>query len=255
MTWALPGGLDPKQAVALSLGLQTAADALLNVLGFVFEPAKIQGVSAKDTPILIWGGASNVGLCAIQIAKMAGFDPIFTTSSVKHHDTLHRLGVTECFDYHDVDVVDRIRNAVNNSGKQLSTVFDTVVGGLTVFDPPPSKPLDPAKSTISLARKCLSDVPEQDLRLCAVVPIAHDPTWRLCIGTRLEGPDTFGMPQDPRWPGVVESFMQWFLTNPKAFRHPKVTVVTGIDEGMRQVQRSFDGGMSLEKVIIAHPFT
>lgn len=253
MTWALPPNLDTKQAVALPVGLQTAADALFNVLGFAFEPAKLSGTTAAGVPILIWGGASTCGHAAIQVAREAGFGPIFTTASAKHHSTLRDLGATECFDYHDSHVIDKIQSAVAKSGKKLATAFDAVGAGLGVFDPPPAQPLDMAKSTPSLARQCLSDVAEEELRLSAVLPVAHDPAWKFCLGMRSPGPETIGIPQDPKWPGRVETFMQWFLANPNAFRSPNVKEVTGIDEGMRQIQRVFEGGASMEKVIIAHP--
>lgn len=255
MTWTLPTDLDPKQAVALPVGLQTSADALFNILGFSFEPAGLAGISPKDKAILIWGGASTCGSAAIQVAKAAGFNPIFATASARNHDVLKQLGATQCFDYRDPDVTSQIREAVQKSGKPLTTVFDAVAAGLGVFDPPPAEPLDMSKSTPSLARKCLSDVPEDELRLCAVLPVAHDPAWLFPVGMRLEGTETWGLAQDPSWPGRVETFMQWFLKNPKAFRSPNVKVVGGVEEAMRQIQRSFEGGVSMEKVVIDHPFS
>lgn len=252
MTWPIPAGLDPKQAVALPVGLQTAADALFNILGFSFEPAQLEGLSPKDKAILIWGGASTCGLAAIQIAKAAGFSPIFTTASAKNHAVLRELGATQCFDYRDPNVVEQIRAATEQTGKQLTTAFDAVGAGMGAFDPPPAVPFDLTKSTPSQARKCLSDVPEDQLRLCAVLPAAHDPAWKICLGIRLEGSQTLGIPQDPSWPGRVESFMQWFLRNPKAFRSPNITTVVGVEEGMRQIQRVYDGSVSMEKVVIDH---
>lgn len=255
MTWPVPTDLDPKQAVALGVGLQTAADALFNVLSFGFERADLDGDSPKDKAILVWGGASTCGHAAIQVAKAAGFNPIFATASSKNHETLKQLGATQVFDYRDSDVIDQIRDAVRRSGKQLTIAFDAVAAGLGVLDPPSNKTPDLSRSTPSLVRKCLSDVPDEELKLAAVLPVAHDTVWKFPLGMRTEGEHTLNVPQDPSWPGRVETFMQWFLKNPKAFRSPNVTVVTEIEEGVRQIQRVFDGGVSMEKVVIEHPFS
>lgn len=91
--------------------------------------------------------------------------------------------------------------------KRFSTVFDTIVGDIVVSDLLPSKFFCPAQIDICPARRCWFGVSEQDLRLSAVVPIAQDTIRRHCIGTRLEGPDTFSAPQDPSWPLVVKYFM------------------------------------------------
>lgn len=254
-TWKLPEKLGEKQAAALPVGLQTAADALLNILGFGFPLAGISGRSALDIPILIWGGASTCGLAAIQIAKQAGFSPIFTTASKKNHDSLKQLGATECFDYRNEDVVEEIRKAVKMSGKQLTTVFDGVAAGLGVFEAAPEKPLDMAISSPSLAHQCCSAMDESKLSLCAVLPVAHDPVWKFCLGTRLPGNDTWGFEQDPSWPDRVSSFMDWFVQNPETMRMPNVKVVEGTENGMKEILRVFKGGASMEKVLIAHPFT
>lgn len=73
---------------------QTATDALFNGLGFGIRAAGVSGTDPTGHSILIWGGASSVGLAAIQNGKAAGFSPIFATASPKNHATLKRLGAT-----------------------------------------------------------------------------------------------------------------------------------------------------------------
>lgn len=234
--------------------MQTAADALLNALNFGFPEAGVTGRAAEGVPILIWGGASACGLSAIQIAKRAGFSPILTTASKKNHDILRQLGATACFDYRTDSVVEDIRQVVKNSGKQLTTVFDAVGAGLGVFEAAPEKPLDMAKSSPSLARQCCSGVDEAQLSLVAVLPVAHDSAWKFCLGTRVPGDSTMGFPQNPSWPGRVSSFMDWFVQNPAGIKMPNVKVVEGVEAGMEWISRVFNGGVSMEKVLIAHPF-
>ncbi|RPD72428.1 GroES-like protein [Lentinus tigrinus ALCF2SS1-7] len=52
----------------------------------------------KGKPALIMGGSSSVGQYAIQLAKLQGFSPIITTSSLKHADYLKSLGAMHVFD-------------------------------------------------------------------------------------------------------------------------------------------------------------
>ena len=115
----------PFQDVAcISIMTQTTSDALFNQSAL---PSIILGdAGLPQTPLLIWGGASNVSLTAIQLAKAAGVGPILVTASPKNHAQLEELGADECFDYRDPDVVAQIKAAVSKSGKRLLHVLDAV---------------------------------------------------------------------------------------------------------------------------------
>ncbi|TFK79450.1 NAD(P)-binding protein, partial [Polyporus arcularius HHB13444] len=52
----------------------------------------------KGKAAFISGGSSSVGQYAIQLAKLQGFSPIITTSSLKHTDYLKSLGATHVLD-------------------------------------------------------------------------------------------------------------------------------------------------------------
>lgn len=77
--------------------------------------------NASDTTVLIWGGSSSVGLYAIQIAALQGFN-IITTCSPRHFDLVKSLGATHAFDYKESDVADKIKEAAPD----LKYVFDTI---------------------------------------------------------------------------------------------------------------------------------
>ena len=77
-----------QEAATLPLALATAVQALHARL-------KIQ----KGDKVLINGGASSVGLYAIQVATLAGAT-VFCTASPKNHDYLTSLGA-QCYDYND----------------------------------------------------------------------------------------------------------------------------------------------------------
>lgn len=255
MTWPCPSDLDSTAAVVMPVGYQTAADALFNMLGFGFTPLDIDGHDPSNMPILIWGGASVVGVATIQTAKLAGFDPIITTASKKNHETLKQYGATVCFDYHESNVVQNVRDYVRHTRKDLTTVVDAVSVGLGVFEPTSDSPKpDPSLSTPSLARSCCSNAESDNLRLCSVLPVAHDQLWQFCLGCRSYGDSTFDFPQDPEWPQRVEKFMSWLVSNHQLVKpFPNISVIHGGQESIRRIYEVFDGKVSLEKVVIQHP--
>lgn len=73
--------------------------------------------------LLVWGGSSSVGSCAIQLAKNSGFE-VFATASKENLKYLEQLGVTEGFDYKSKNIVEEITSALN--GKKLVGSFDAI---------------------------------------------------------------------------------------------------------------------------------
>lgn len=67
---------------------------------------------------VVIGGSSSVGQYAIQVARMAGFSTIVTSSSLKHADYLKSLGATH--------VIDRAGDVTSEAAKILS-------GGVTDY--------------------------------------------------------------------------------------------------------------------------
>ncbi|KAI0007251.1 hypothetical protein F4779DRAFT_592815 [Xylariaceae sp. FL0662B] len=251
MTYRLPDPeLDWTQVVAWPIGLHTSIDALFNVSGFSFPPLRGQGVDGEDPTgraILIWGGSSTVGLSAIQLARAAGFAPIFTTASARNHRTLLELGATQCFDYRDPSVVDKIRAAVSQSGKELSVIFDAVTTGVPFANPLTDKPLDPSKSSPAIAKRCLTDG-ARDVRLSSTLLVEDDPDWKFCIAVRDEK-------EFPDYSRHITAIMNWVLDNHKAvaFNIPNVRVVAGAEDGIQAIRDVFAGKVSMEKVVIQHP--
>ncbi|KAI0715814.1 GroES-like protein [Cerioporus squamosus] len=70
----------------------------------------------KGQAAFILGGSSSVGQYAIQLARMQGFSPIITTSSLKHTDYLKLIGATH--------VIDR-----SVSPEAITAELDKVTGG------------------------------------------------------------------------------------------------------------------------------
>ncbi|KAK6206709.1 hypothetical protein QIS74_13197 [Colletotrichum tabaci] len=250
LSFKIPAGLPLADAAGLVLVTQTAVDALFNVLGHGLPAADVAGADATDRAILIWGGASSVGVAAIQLAKAAGFGHIFATASPKNHAVLQKLGATRCFDYNSPVVAEDIRAAAEELGVVLATAFDTVGHGLA------GPGVDPQRISPALVRRSLSaGVPEESLKLACTLPVPSDPAFGFCTSYRPAGSvGAMGSPQDPEFPVRSRKVMSYLLsTLERVPRHPNVTVVKGGEAGIKEIERVAHGGASLEKVVIEHP--
>lgn len=126
----LPYSIPTSQGVVLPLGISTASAGLFQK-GFLALPFP----SPKDDPenlhrtVLVWGGSSSVGSCAIQLAVRAGAT-VLTTASPKNFEYCRKLGAKSCFDYHDDDVEEQIVKAVE--GKTVAGAYHASGGKAAV---------------------------------------------------------------------------------------------------------------------------
>jgi NADPH2:quinone reductase len=113
VAWALPPGMDVKQAAAIPVPFGTADDCL-------FEFGRLK----KGETALIQAGASGVGVAAIQLAKRAGARVLATTSSGERLERLKPLGLDHGIDYRREDVVQAVMKITGNQG--VDVVVDPV---------------------------------------------------------------------------------------------------------------------------------
>lgn len=76
---------------------------------------------ATKNSVLIWGGSSSVGLYALQIGRIHGFN-VITTCSPRNFELVKSQGADHVFDYSDPDVISKIQQIEPN----LQYVFDTI---------------------------------------------------------------------------------------------------------------------------------
>ncbi|KAF2966320.1 hypothetical protein GQX73_g7274 [Xylaria multiplex] len=233
-----------RQLVAWPAALRTASDALVNSLGFALPTAGVGGEDPTGRAILI---------PSISPRRRA-FSPIYTTASTKNHAALLALGATHAFDYRPPTVVDEIRAAATAS--ELAVVFDAVATGTGFAEPPREGEgeIDLAKSSPAIAAGCVTDgVPEEKLKLCAALPLPHDPRWTFCLGRR----DPAESAQMAEFDSRVEVIMAWALeqlASPgRGFRFPNIRLVKGADAAIEAINDVFDGKASMEKFVIQHP--
>jgi NADPH:quinone reductase-like Zn-dependent oxidoreductase len=114
----LPSNVSYAQGSVLPLAISTAASALFQKDAHVLPHPQ---PNAKPTGkiVLVWGGGSSVGSCAIQLVKSVGFE-VATTASSRNHDYCTSLGAKYVFDHTKASVVDDIVMALK--GKNFGGV-------------------------------------------------------------------------------------------------------------------------------------
>lgn len=120
----LPYSIPSSKGVVLPLGISTAAAGLFQ-RGYLALPFPKDEFEDLGRSVLIWGGSSSVGSCAIQLAVAAGAD-VVTTASPGNFEYVKRLGARQCFDYHDDDIEDKIVEALK--GRTVAGAYHAVGG-------------------------------------------------------------------------------------------------------------------------------
>lgn len=105
-TAKLPDSLSYSEAAVLPLAVSTSASAL-----FQADNLGLQLPTSNATPtgkvVLIWGGSTSLGACAIQLVVAAGYD-VATTASGRNLDAMRGLGAKFVYDHTKDTVVDDI---------------------------------------------------------------------------------------------------------------------------------------------------
>lgn len=92
-------------------------------------PISVRAPLSANKTLLVWGGASSVGLAVVQLAYAVGLD-VVATASPQNFPLLRELGATEVLDYHSDSLVDDTNAAITKIGKPFVGVFDAVgLGG------------------------------------------------------------------------------------------------------------------------------
>ncbi|ANB12418.1 hypothetical protein AWJ20_671 [Sugiyamaella lignohabitans] len=230
-------------AASLPVGLYTALMAF-NYYG---------KISIEDHPefhdeyFLVWGGSSSLGQAVIQIARKVGFKVIATAS--KHNfETLDKLFVEKCFDYHDDDVLDQIKKY---TGGKLAYAYDTITAPPTTINVYSVLPKD-RESTLFISLPFdASTVKEPNPKVSIKFPLAY-----LAIDKKK---DIEGIQHSPD--GLFESTIQAIKTvndnwakNPQYLQHMPVKILKGgidaIPEGLELVKAGKNSGVKIVVPIV-----
>jgi len=117
--YRIPEDMSFDEAVTYSVAFQTAAMGLYHILKL---PEPYTTPDKEATPILIWGGASSVGMTAVQLAKLSGLT-VIATASPRNNDLLKSLGADYVFPYNDPNTPAEIKKVTND---KLYLAYDTI---------------------------------------------------------------------------------------------------------------------------------
>ncbi|KAK4230742.1 chaperonin 10-like protein [Podospora fimiseda] len=131
----LPSNISLQQAVTVPTNLITTFHSVTKDLELELPWPIPQGWTPKEvnSPILIWGAASSVGLYTVQVLRHWGYKNLLAVASGKHHESLKKLGASECFDYNKTKVteeileyVERTRKEVGADGPKVPFILDCI---------------------------------------------------------------------------------------------------------------------------------
>lgn len=138
MAVKIPSTISFKDASVLPICTGTAAIALFSPSKLALslpQPTRPQpsSAAANDTSpaILIWGGSSSVGSCAIQLAKAAGYAVATTCSAHNLSYCRETLGADYVFEHQSASVVEDIAAALE--GREFAGALDCVMPAETVI--------------------------------------------------------------------------------------------------------------------------
>jgi NADPH:quinone reductase-like Zn-dependent oxidoreductase len=119
----VPENVEFSEAAVFPSCLSTAAWALFTKEAMALDLPPIEGsVTSNGKVIIVWGGSSVVGSCAIQMAHLAGYT-VIATSSELNFEHCRSLGAEAVFDYKSPSVVEDIIAACNATGKECAGAF------------------------------------------------------------------------------------------------------------------------------------
>ncbi|KAI9150572.1 Trans-enoyl reductase ACTTS2 [Paramyrothecium foliicola] len=118
LVFPIPDSVSFESAATVPLAFATAVQVLFQRLQL---PEPVAPASTR-TSVLINGGASSVGMYAVQLSKLAGLF-VVATGSKKNHELLKSLGADATIDYNDSDWIDQIRSVTEGN---LKYAFDAI---------------------------------------------------------------------------------------------------------------------------------
>lgn len=116
----LPRSIACKDACVMGLGLATAMLHIFETDMLALRLPRVINPAPTDEVVLVWGGSSSVGSCAIQLAVAAGYD-VVAIASERNFDYCRSIGASNCFDYKLGNAVSETAGALE--GKKIAGSF------------------------------------------------------------------------------------------------------------------------------------
>jgi NADPH:quinone reductase-like Zn-dependent oxidoreductase len=159
----IPATVSFKNAVVLPLACYTAMAGLFVADQLGLSAAGLGDTTAtrppSDSVLLVWGGSSSVGCCAIQMAHAAGYE-VYTVASERNRALCLSIGATRVFDRANNNleqlIVQSLKHKIVVGALDCIVDVDSTVNAcarilaqangckkvMTVLTPPQTKPVD-----------------------------------------------------------------------------------------------------------------
>ncbi|QWT24081.1 zinc-binding alcohol dehydrogenase family protein [Subtercola sp. PAMC28395] len=228
----LPETMSFADACVLPMGLTTAAAGLFEHDQLALElPAA--GASPRNQTILVFGGATSVGMNAIQLARGAGYT-VLATASRSNFELLEELGASKVVDYHDPDAVEQIIHHL--SGRHLAGTLAVASGSLRQAIAVNAAP------TVVGTRRVASAHPTPVTRIRAVLARRHKIQVTAIWG---------GNPKDtPVGPAVWNDFLPGALASGSYSAAPIAVVVGNGLEALPEALARLRQGARAQKFVV-----
>ncbi|OQE19827.1 hypothetical protein PENSTE_c014G00107 [Penicillium steckii] len=120
LAWKVPPEISDEEATTFGVSAITAMLALNTRLDVPWvDGNEDQGQQGRrDTPILIYSGATAAGIYSIQLAKLAGLK-VVATASPRSFDLVKSYGADEVFDYRETETIEKIVQAYPNLDRAM----------------------------------------------------------------------------------------------------------------------------------------
>lgn len=115
----LPPTLSFEEGASLGISFMTTGLALFKSLAL---PGRPLAPVTQSSPVLVFGGSSSTGTAAIQLLRLAGYEPI-ATCSPHNFDLVRSYGASAVFDYRDPGCTADIKHFTRNG---LSFALDCI---------------------------------------------------------------------------------------------------------------------------------
>lgn len=117
-----------EDAAVFPLAVCTAAVSLYAKDRLALTYPQVEKPAPNGKILLVWGGSSSVGACAVQLAAHSGYE-VFATASKRNFDLVKSLGASQVFDYTEKNVIDDIAAAIKGREQDFVGAYSATQEG------------------------------------------------------------------------------------------------------------------------------
>lgn len=117
-----------EDATVFPLAICTAAVSLYSKERLALAYPQVEKPASNGKILLVWGGSSSVGACAVQMAAHSGYE-VFATASKRNFDFVKSIGASQVFDYTEKSVLNDIATAIKGREEDFVGAYSATQEG------------------------------------------------------------------------------------------------------------------------------